>query len=223
MRAPLLLGVILSLAPSASYAAAGGWVELFAGSSVEHWRAFRGESFPQHGWEVRDGCLTHLAGAGGGDLVTREEYGDFELELEWRVSQGGNSGVLYLVSEDQPETWMSGPEMQVLDDLRHPDGPNPTTSAGALYALIPPGPGKKLVPVGEFNQARLVVKGGHVEHWLNGVKLVEYVLGSPEWQALVRASKFAPYAAYGANRRGRIALQDHGDEVCFRGIRVRGL
>jgi hypothetical protein len=155
------------------------------------------------------------------DLVTRDTYQDFELELEWRVSPGGNSGVFYDVSESQEQAWHTGPEMQVLDDLVHRDGKEPKTSAGSLYALIAP-VDKTLKPVGEFNQARLVKKGRHVEHWLNGKKVVEYELGSEPLAKLIAESKFKDMPRFARESRGFVALQHHGEEVWFRNIRIRG-
>lgn len=189
--------------------------------TAECWRGYKQERLPP-GWQVVAGALTRVAPAG--DIVTREEFGDFELALEWNVGRGGNSGVFYRVVE-APEleaVWQSGPEAQVLDDARHPDAARPETSAGACYDLYP-APRGVVRPAGEWNELRIVVQGGRVEHWLNRRKVVAYELGSEEWEARVRRSKFAGLPRYGRAPRGRLALQDHGDWVAYRGVRVRVL
>lgn len=198
-----------------------GFELLFDGESLAAWRGFKRSDVPG-GWSAADGELRFTPGGDGGDLVTREAYRDFDLRLEWRVAPGGNSGVFFHVSEDGFATWASGPEMQVLDDERHPDGQSPLTSAGSNYALH--GPTARVArPAGKWNSVRLVVRNGHVEHWLNGHKVVEYTLGSPEWTELVRAGKFADLPLYGKTGDGLIALQDHGDRVSYRNIRIRRL
>jgi hypothetical protein len=158
----------------------------------------------------------------GGDIVTTEQFANFELALEWKVAPGGNSGVFYRVTEAGENTYHTGPEMQVLDDARHADGGSRLTSAGAVYGLYG-APAGIVKPAGEWNAARIVANGSHVEHWLNGVKVAEYELGSPEWQRLVDASKFKEWPGYGRAARGHIALQDHGDWVAYRNIRIRVL
>jgi hypothetical protein len=195
------------------------WHSLFDGHSAHQWRAYRGDSLPA-GWQVVDGALTRVGQAG--DIITREEFQDFELVLEWKVEPGVNSGILYRVAAG-PEletVWQSGPEFQVLDDARHPDGRRPETSAGACYGLYPATRGV-VRPAGEWNEARIVVQGAQVEHWLNGQRVVRYELGSRDWEDRVRASKFASMLRYGREPRGHIALQDHGDWVAFRNIRIR--
>ncbi len=195
------------------------WHSLFDGHTADQWRAYRGDRLPA-GWQVVEGALTRVAPAG--DIVSREEYRDFELALEWKVQQGGNSGIMYRVAE-RPEletVWQSGPEYQVLDDAGHPDGRRPETSAGACYGLYPV-PRGVVRAAGEWNEARIVVRGAQVEHWLNGQRVVSYELGSRDWEERVRASKFAVMPRYGREPRGHIALQDHGDWVAFRNIRIR--
>jgi hypothetical protein len=196
-----------------------GWRSLFDGRTTAGWRGYRKKEMPS-GWEVIDGALTRVAP--GGDIVTIDQYGDFELSLEWRVSRGGNSGIFYRVSEDLEHPWQSGPEMQVLDDAAHADGRSPLTSAGALYGIYPAKPGV-VRPAGEWNAVRLVVKGQQVEHWLNGEKVVDAEIGSPDWEARVKQSKFGAMPRYGRNRSGHIGLQDHGDRVSYRNIRIRPL
>ena len=198
-----------------------GWRLLFDGESTAGWRGFKSASLPA-GWQVEDSALTRVAEAG--DIVTDEVFRDFELTLEWKVAAGGNSGIMYRVSE-APElkyVWESGPEMQVLDDARHPDGAKPETSAGACYGLYP-APRGIVRPAGEWNQVRIVVQGKRVEHWLNGTRIVQYELGSPDWEDRVGKSKFASMPRYGREPAGHIALQDHGDWVVYRNIKIRVL
>ncbi len=211
----------VDLSAPADDAATDGWRPLFDGRTTAGWRAFKGTAMPA-GWQVVDGALTRVEQ--GGDIVTDEEFDSFELELEWKVGAGGNSGIFFHVVEDSAlqYVWQTGPEMQVLDNARHPDGRQPNTSAGSNFALYAPARDVSR-PAGEWNAARLVVRGDHVEHWLNGEKLLEYELGGPEWKARVAASKFASMPRYGLARRGHIALQDHGDPVAFRNIRIRVL
>ena len=196
---------------------AAGWELLFDGERIDHWRGFRKDAMPE-GWVVEDGCI-HRNGHGG-DIITKAQYENFELALEWKVQPGGNSGIFFNVSEDAGAVWEFGPEMQVLDNERHNDGGNPLTSAGANYALHAP-KFDASYPAGVFNRARLYVRDGHVEHWLNGHKIVEYQLGSEDWKKRVAASKFANMPNYGTTRRGHIALQDHQDLVWYRNIKIR--
>ncbi len=196
-----------------------GWRPLFDGKTTTGWRGYRTDAMPA-GWQVIDGALTRVAPAG--DIVTIDQFGNFELVLEWQTAKGGNSGIFYRVSEDFEYPWQSGLEMQVLDDRSHPDGRSPLTSAGALYGVYPAKPGV-VRPAGEWNAVRLVVNGNHIEHWLNGVKIVEAELGSPDWQARVNASKFGTMPRFGRNASGHIGLQDHGDRVSYRNIQIRVL
>jgi hypothetical protein len=196
---------------------AAGWQLLFDGRTTDGWRAFRADSMPS-GWRVQDGALTRVAEAG--DIVTRAEFANFELALEWKVAPRGNSGIMFRVTEDSDATYKSGPEMQVLDDAGHRDGLSRLTAAGANYGLDP-APAGIVKPAGAWNAVRLVVNGAHVEHWLNGVKVVEYELWTPAWTAKVQASKFGQWPGFGMARRGHIALQDHGDRVAYRAIKIR--
>ena len=191
---------------------------LFDGVSLDGWRAFRGGR--PEGWRPVAGCLERTGP--GGDIITDEQYEDFVLRLEWCVDPGGNSGIFFRVSEELDHVWLSGPEMQVLDDALHHDGQNELTSAGANYALH--APSKDVVrPAGEWNQVELEVSGDSVTHRLNGVKVVEYRLWSPAWKELVANSKFASMPRYGKVVRGHIALQDHGDRVRYRNVRLLDL
>ncbi|HEU5041618.1 MAG TPA: DUF1080 domain-containing protein, partial [Gemmatimonadales bacterium] len=157
-----------------------GWRPLFDGTIADAWRGFKSDRLPP-GWQVVEGALTRVAPAG--DIVTREQFGDFDLALEWRIGPGGNSGVFYRVSEapELDQVWQSGPEYQVLDDAGHRDGARPRTSAGACYGLYP-APRGVVRPAGAWNETRILVRGRHIEHWLNGRKVVDYELGSPEWR-----------------------------------------
>ncbi len=211
----------LALAPNtlSGQEQSDGFELLFDGESTRGWRGFRSEQMPA-GWTVEDGTLTRSAG--GGDVITEQQFADFELHLQWKISPGGNSGIFFHVSEEKGGVYETGPEMQVLDNDLHPDGANPMTSAGANYAMHAP-PEDVTRPVGEWNTVRLRIQDGHVQHWLNGVPVVEYQLGSPEWEALLAKSKFTRWPGYGKTGRGHIALQDHGDPVWYRNIRVKRL
>lgn len=202
---------------------AQGWVLLFDGKTAPtKLRGFKQEAMPAKGWTVEDGTLRHVAGAGGGDIVTAEQFENFEFECEWKVGPAGNSGIIYLVTEDKSYPWETGPEMQILDNNGHPDAKNHATSAGALYALYPC-EHDVARPAGEWNRAKVVVDKGRVEHWLNGVKIVETQIGGPDWNERVAKSKFASMPDFGKRTKGHIALQDHGDDVWFRNIKVRPL
>jgi len=204
----------------------GAWTALFDGKSTDTLRGYKSDKFPE-GWEVEGNVLHVLPGKHGGDLMTKEQFDDFELSYEWKVSPGGNSGVIYKVIETKGAAWHTGYEMQVLDDSAHGDGKNPKTSAGSLYALIAPNANKKLKPVGEWNEAKIIVKGAHGEHWINGRKVVEYEQGSPQLAALIAESKFAkikdPEVPFGSVKKGHIIFQAHGQEVWYRNIRIRAL
>lgn len=198
---------------------AAGWRLLFNGRTMDSWRGYKKAGMPD-GWKVVDGAITRVAPAG--DIITREEFASFELALEWRVESGGNSGVMFRVTEQAETTYETGPEMQVLDDARHADGRSRLTAAGAAYGLYP-APEGAVKPAGQWNAARIVVHGNQVQHWLNGVKTAEYELMSREWEAKVAASKFNQWSGYGRAVRGHIALQDHGDLASFRNIKIRTL
>lgn len=198
---------------------AAGWRLLFDGETTRGWRGFRRSEMPD-GWKAEDGELRRVGR--GGDIVTIEQFDDFELSIDWKVEEGGNSGIMFRVSEEWNSTWKSGPEIQVLDDVRHPDGRRRETSAGSNYALHA-APEGVVRPAGEWNTVRIVARGAHIEHWLNGVKIVEYELWSPAWEALVASSKFDTLPGYGRQRRGHLALQDHGAWVAYRNIKIRPL
>jgi hypothetical protein len=198
---------------------ADGWQLLFDGESTGHWRGFRSESFPD-GWVVVDGTL-HRADKAG-DIITKEQFQDLEFSIEWKVAGPGNSGLFFRVSEDEEQVWKTGPEYQILNNDVHPDGQNPKTQASANYALH--APTKDMCkPVGEWNHSKILVDGNHVEHWLNGEKVVEYELFSDDWEKRVAESKFSKFPRYGREPEGHLALQDHNDPVWYRNIKVRPL
>lgn len=211
---------------------AAGWKLLFDGKTLTGWRGFHSQSLPG-GWAVEDGCIKKLKkggelGQAGGDLITADQFENFEVSFEWKLAKGSNSGVKYLVSESLPPTGKSAVsfEYQVLDDDNHPDaklGINGNRTAGSLYDLIPASKAKKLNPIGEFNQSRIVVKGNHIEHWLNGVKTVEFDRSSDDYKKHLAESKFKGTKGFGEAKKGHILLQDHGDEVWFRSIKIREL
>jgi hypothetical protein len=202
----------------------GKWESLFDGKTTKGWHNYlKQDVSPQ--WKVENGVLT-LNGKGGGDIVTDKEYENFELELEWKIAEGGNSGIFYRVHED-PQfkvPYLTGPEVQILDDERHPDakaGKNGNRTAGSLYDMLPPG--KKANPAGQWNKVRIVVNNNHAEHWMNGTKVVEYNLSGDGWANMVKDSKFATWEGFNKYSKGHIGLQDHGDVVSFRNIRIREL
>lgn len=203
---------------------AGEWEVLFDGKNVKGLRGYMKKDFPWDGWKVENGSLTTLTKGKRIDLLTEKQYQNYELELEWSVTPAGNSGIIYNVIEGPSASYMSGPEMQVLDDSRHPDGRNPKTSAGSLYALIAPNDKKVTKPVGEFNKAVLKIKDGNVEHWLNGQKVVEYQWKGVAVKDLINNSKFLLWKkTFMQADKGHVAIQHHGEEVSYRNIRIRSL
>ena len=221
---------ILSFLFFASLCQAQGkkWAILFDGISTDKFRGYNMQTFPDS-WKVEDGALVTLTGVPNVDLVTKEAYKDFELEFEWKVSIAGNSGVFFHMQEvlnhesgnGNSPNWLDNFEMQILDDINFNDK-EPKRSAGSLYDLITP-QHKQLKPVGEYNQAKLIVKGNHVEHWLNGKKLLEYEMGSNEMNKLLKESKFKANPGYGKSTDGLIMFQHHGQKVWFKNIRIRRL
>ncbi len=203
---------------------AQGWRLLFNGRDLSGWRSFDG-SAPAGGWQVRDGALLLTKADGkmsGQDLVTADSFGAFELMLDWKVEAGGNSGVLYLARNvpQAPLLYQTGLEMQVLDDAGHPDGKIPTHRAGALYDITTPPPGVSR-PAGSWNHARLLVERGRVRQWLNGTLTADVSYGDDAWRARVAGSKFARMPLFGTFPSGVIGLQDHGEPVAFRNIKLR--
>lgn len=199
---------------------ATGWHSLFDGRTQNGWRVYK-SSAQSSGWTARDGVLMKTGETD--DIITTDQFGDFELELEWKLAPGGNAGIFYRATEEYVKVYWSAPEYQLLDDAAHSDGGNRVTSAGAAYALYP-APAGAVRPANQWNSTRIVVRGPHVEHWLNGTKLLEYELWSPDWEAKVKASKFVEWPNYGRAKRGHIAIQgDHEGELSLRNIRIREL
>ena len=212
----LVSAVAVSLAARAD---TSGWRPLFDGKTLKGWHGYK-KSEPPAGWKVEDGMLVRTAE--GGDIITDEDFGDFELSLEWKISEGGNSGIFYRALESTQLIWHNAPEYQILDNTKHKDGQNPMTSAGACYALY--APSKDVTkPVGQWNETRIVARGKHVEHWLNGTRLLEYEIGTQDWNTRVAASKFKAYPGFSEQGKGRIGLQDHESLVWYRNIRIREL
>ncbi|MCC6317335.1 MAG: DUF1080 domain-containing protein [Gemmatimonadaceae bacterium] len=196
---------------------AGPWRSLIDARATG-WRGYQKAGLPD-GWKVVDDALTRVA-AGGDIVYGAEAFGDFELEFEWKVGPKGNSGVFYRAGEATARIYENAAEYQVLDNIGHPDNTTELTVAGANYALYP-APRDAVKPVGEWNVARIVARGAHVEHWLNGRKVVEFELWSPDWERRMKASKFVEWPTYARASRGFIGLQDHGDWVAFRNMRIR--
>lgn len=197
---------------------AAGWRLLFDGRTTAGWRNFKSTGVGA-GWKVEDGVLFCAEPGKAGDLITTDTFGDFELSWQWRIGPKGNSGVYFHVIEEGAHGYESGPEYQLLDNAR---GFPPKEQAGSLYGLYAPSQDVTR-PVGEFNTSRLLVRRGHVEHWLNGVKVVDYELNSPAFKAAMSGTKFARWPLFAASPTGHIALQDHGDPVAFRDIKIRVL
>lgn len=199
---------------------AAGWKLLFDGKSTQGWRALGKQEFPAKGWIVEDGVLKHTAKGGGGDIVTTENYDNFELTWEWKLATAGNSGLKYNLPS---ATAAVGCEYQMLDDAGHPDGKRGGRlhQSGGLYDLISPSDETKAKPVGEWNSSKLVIEGNKVQHWLNGTKSVEFELGSEALKTLIAKSKYKNAAGFGIKKAGPILLQDHGDEVAWRNLKIR--
>ena len=210
----------MSATTAAAAPADSGWRILVGGTDTGAWRGYKTEAFPAS-WHLADGTLTKSGSAE--DLITKDEFGDFELTWGWKLAPNGNAGVFYRATEEYPKVYWSGPEYQLLDDAGHPDGKSRLTSAGAAYAIYP-SPAGVVKPAGQWNVSRLVVRGAHVEHWLNEQKVVDYELWSPDWEAKVKASKFGQWANYGRAKRGHIAIQgDHEGSLWIRYMRIREL
>jgi hypothetical protein len=219
----LLQNQLLSAAEPATAAPAAAseneFVDLLGGDAPKLWRGYLKEGWPE-GWKLESGVLSREAG--GDDIMTVATYGDFELRLEWKISPGGNSGIIYHSLPGDAKSYLTGLEYQILDNDVHPDGKKPKTSSGSLYALYAPeGAGPR--PVGEWNEARIVVQGNHIEHWLGGKKVVDCELGSPDWQRRLAESKFADWPKFAKSPTGHVALQDHDAPVWYRKVEIRSL
>jgi cytochrome c len=207
-----------------------GWKLLFDGKTLKGWRNFKSKTIGE-AWSVTDGSIhlnkTQKVGfqvKGGGDIVTENEFENFELSIEWKIAPCGNSGIIFNVVE-APEyqyVWQTGPEMQVLDNACHPDAKIEKHRAGNLYDLIA-SPTESVKSANEWNVAKIVSNKGHLELWLNGVKQVETTMFTPEWEAMIKGSKFKDMPGFGKSKKGRISLQDHGDLVWFRNIKIKEL
>lgn len=216
---PTQAGMTRSSSDATGETARREWRPLFDGRTLTGWRVYRAEAQPA-GWHARDGAL--VKDRPTDDIVTTEQFADFELEFEWKISSRGNAGVFYRATEEYDKIYWSATEYQLLDDASQRDV-DPLTATGSAYGLYPAaaGAGK---PAGEWNSSRIVAKGSRVEHWLNDRKLLEYEYGSPEWEAKVKATKFVDWPNYGRARRGYIGVQgDHGGQLALRNIRIREL
>lgn len=218
-----LIAVAAIAAPSqrmtmTAYEAQSGFKPLFDGQSTSGWKGWKKPDVPA-AWSVENGVLTIRPGSQGGDICTVEEYGDFDLRLEWKSSKGGNSGVIYRAGEDYDTCWKSGPEYQIFDDYAYGAKAN-KTSAGSLYDVYAPS-AFVTRPIDQWNETRIVLQGNHIQHWLNNVLVVDCLVGSDEWNAKYAASKFKSYPLYAKKPKGYIVLQDHGAEISFRKVRIK--
>jgi Domain of Unknown Function (DUF1080) len=206
--------------PALSAGAGPSWHPLLQEHAAPQWRGWSTPGFPA-GWRVDGGVLSKEGEVD--DLVTNETFGNFELEFEWKIGKGGNSGVFYRATREYDHIYWSGPEYQILDNANAPDGKNPLTSAASAYALYA-APAGVVLPFDHWNKTRIVVNGMHVEHWLNGRKVVDYELQSPDWKGKVAASKFSAYPKYGLAASGLIGIQgDHRGALALRHMRIREL
>lgn len=216
--------------PSTYAYPAGQWRSLFDGKSLDQWRGYKMSTVPPE-WMIVDGTI--VKDKGTEDIITKDEFRNFELELDWKLGPGGNAGIFYRGSGDAAalypgqdgadHIYWTAPEYQLLDDAAHPDGKNPLTSAASAYGLYAP-PRGVVHAANEWNTTRIVVNGSHVEHWLNGQKVVEYELGSPDWTAKVQASKFRAWPKYGTLPTGHIGIQgDHNGTLALRNLRIKVL
>jgi len=200
----------------------GGWKLLFDGKTINGWRTFKNNE--QDSWEVINGQM-HTKKEGSSkhvDLITKDQYKDFELTVDWKVEKGANSGIIYHTLETHDASYETGPEYQLIDDNGYEDKLENWQKSGADYAMHPPS-SLAAKPAGEYNRTRIVVKGDHVEHWLNGVKVADFHAWTPEWQKLKKEGKWKDYPDYGTSKTGYIALQDHGGGVWFKNVKIRKL
>jgi hypothetical protein len=197
---------------------AAGWKLLFDGRSTQGWRSFKKPGFPGKGWVIEESCLKCVAGGGGGDIITEEQFTDFDLQWEWRIPPKANNGLKYFITEQRASA--IGHEYQMIDDTLVKD---PISSTASFYEVMAPKADKPQKPPGEWNHSRVMVWGNHVEHWLNGSKVLEYELGSDAVRAGVAKSKFKSVEGFGTKIKGHILLTDHHDEALFRNIKIREL
>lgn len=201
-----------------------GWKLLFNGRNMDGWETYQGKE--NDSWEVVDGtlhCKPEGAAQKRADIRTVDQYTDFDLVFDWKIAPTDNSGVIYRSTEEFDQPYLSGPEYQVIDDKGYPDKLTPTQTSGSNYDMHAAPDDKPINPPGEWNTGRIVAKGNHVEHWLNGTKVVEYEFDSPEWKKLKEGSKWKDARGYGASAKGYIDLQDHGGEVWYRNIKIKTL
>jgi hypothetical protein len=203
------------------HAVQSGYKSLFDGQTMNGWRTYQNK--PADSWAVQDGAL-YCKGGGGkrADLITAGEYENFDLSLDWKISPQGNSGIIYMVTEEYPAAYLSGPEYQIIDDVHFPEHLEEWQKTGANYAMDA-APAAAPNPAGEWNHTRIVVNNGHVEHWLNGKKIVDYQLWTNEWKAKKASGKWKDAAGYGQSKKGHIDLQDHGSEAWFKNIEIKEL
>ncbi len=223
----LLAGAALTSAAAVTVAAqaakppmAGPWRALFDGKTLDAGRAYKSDAPPQK-WEAKDGVLTKEGNAS--DLISRDEFGDFELEVDWKIGEAGNSGIFYRGTEEYNAIYWSAPEYQLLDNIKADDNKQPNHLAGSVYDLYD-APADAVKPLGEWNQTRILARGNHIEHWLNGRKIAEYDLGSADWNAKLAASKFKGYPNFARAPKGHLGIQgNHPGSLALRNIRVRDL
>jgi hypothetical protein len=222
----LLGGILLLTGPGTVYSASAsdsqGWVALFDGKTTQGWRSFKKPGFPAQGWTVEEGWF-HCLGKGGGDIISAREFDNFELQWEWKQAPGGNSGLKYFITETRASA--IGHEYQLIDEEREPDakaGEGKRVTA-AFYDVLKPTVPPPTKPPGEINVSKIVVNGNHVEHWLNGAKVLEYECGSQALKDAVVQSKFKNVSGFGDKIKGHILLQDHHSEVWFRNLKIHEL
>lgn len=199
-----------------------GWTLLFDGTTMNGWRAYQNKE--SDGWDVKNGEL-YCKEAGvnkRADLITNKEYENYELSIDWKISPKKNSGIIYMATEENAASYESGPEYQLIDDLGYPAKLSDKQLSGANYDMHPP-TAKVARPAGEFNTTKIIINKGHVEHWLNGTKVVDYKLWTPEWEQLKANSKWKDVKPYGMSKSGHIALQDHGGGIAFKNIKLKPL
>lgn len=225
----LAAALLAAVSPAAQTGQPGPWKSLFDGKSLDAWRIYKSEAAPKlcetpgapACWEIRDGVL--MKDGNANDMITKEEFGDFELELEWKIGEAGNSGVFYRGTEEYNAIYWSAPEYQLLDNVKAADNKKDNHLAGSVYDIYA-APADAAKPAGEWNQTRIIAKGSHVEHWLNGRKVAEYDLGSPDWKEKLETSKFKPWSHFATSPKGHFGVQgNHPGTLALRNIRVREL
>jgi 3-keto-disaccharide hydrolase len=223
MKSIATLAVLALVTPtltSSARSAQGPWRSLFDGKSLDAWRTYKSDAPPKK-WEIKDGMLTKEGNAS--DLISKDQFGDFELELEWNIGEEGNSGIFYRGTEEYNAIYWSAVECQLLDNVKSDDNKKPNHLAGSAYDLFA-APAEATKPAGQWNLLRIVAKGNHIEHWMNGTKVVSYDIGSPEWEAALKASKFTPYPNFAKAAKGYLGIQgNHPGSLKLRNIRIRDL